>query len=66
MDVRAAAARDEHEASLAAARHRERRDELLRQLRREDSHYWTYKRLARIIGCSPELIAKIVRSTLPR
>lgn len=62
MDARAAAAREAHEAALAAAGHRERRDQLLRQLRREDAHYWTYKRLARIIDCSPELIAKIVRN----
>lgn len=64
MDSRAAAAREAHEASLAAlsaaAQHRERRDRLILQLRRDDTS-WTYERLARTIGCSPELIAKIIR-----
>jgi len=63
MDSRAAAAREAHAASLAAledaARHRERRDQLILQLRRDDPS-WTYERLASVIGCSPELVAKIV------
>ena len=65
MDARAAAAREAHEASLAAAadgaRHRARRDQLIRQLRRDDPS-WTYERLANVVGCSPELIAVIIRN----
>ena len=64
MDARAAAAREAHRASLAALstakQHRAQRDQLILQLRREGTH-WTYERLAQVLGCSPELIAKIVR-----
>ena len=53
-------------ASLAtldeAARHREQRDALVRQLRRDDPQRWSYSALARAVGCSPELIAHIVKS----
>lgn len=65
-DVRAARAREAHAASLAAVvtgnQHREVRDHLVRSLRREDPAQWTYARLAQAVGCSPELIAVIIRS----
>jgi len=38
------------------------RDQLVRQLRREDPEQWTYVALAQAVGCSPELIAVIVKS----
>lgn len=65
-DARAQQAREEHAASLAAlddaARHRQRRDELVRSLRREDPGTWSYGVLAKAVGCSPELIAVIVKA----
>lgn len=65
-DARAQQAREEHTASLAAlddaARHRHRRDELVRSLRRDDPQTWSYGALAKAVGCSPELIAVIVKS----
>lgn len=64
-DIRAAAARDHHRAAAEAGRqadqHRSQRDELVRSLRRDDPGRWTYKALSRAVGCSPELIAVIVR-----
>jgi hypothetical protein len=44
-----------------AAAHRAQRDHLVRTLRAEDPVKWTYRALARDVGCSPELIAKIVQ-----
>lgn len=69
-DARAQQAR-EHHASAAraqdqAARHREQRDELVRALRRDDPGTWSYGALARAVGCSPELIAVIVKTPTPR
>ena len=65
-DVRADQAKREHRQSRArdaeARQHREARDYLVRVLRREDPSYWTYTRLAAAIGCSPELIAHIIRT----
>lgn len=64
-DVRAQAAREAHNASQAAlelsGRHRFLRDRLVRQLRTEDPKRWTYPALAKAVGCSPELIAAIVK-----
>jgi len=64
-DARAQQAREEHAASLAtlddAARHRARRDDLVRALRRENPGTWTYGTLAKAVGCSPELIAVIIK-----
>ncbi len=69
MDVRAALARDHHQAATDAGseadQHRAQRDQLVRQLRREDPDQWTYKALAAAVGCSPELIAFIVKSSPP-
>lgn len=57
-----AAAREAHEASLVALEdsrlHRQRRNHLIRRLHDEG---WSYGRLAKQIGVSPELIAKIVQ-----
>lgn len=66
MDVRAALARDFHVAAARqaelASRDRAARDNLIRQLRREDPGKWTYDALAAAVGCSPELIAHIIRT----
>lgn len=70
-DIRAQQAREHHRKALAAleqaARHREQRDRLVRQLREADPHRWTYAALADLVGCSPELIAAIInpRRTQP-
>lgn len=65
-DARAQQAREEHAASLAsladAARHRGQRDRLVRSLRAEDPKRWSYGALAKAVGCSPELIAVIVKT----
>jgi hypothetical protein len=64
-DARAQQAREHHRALAAALagaeQHREQRNELVRQLRAEDPQRWTYPALAKAIGCSPELIAAIVK-----
>jgi AraC-like DNA-binding protein len=66
-DSRAAAARDHHRAAADAGRvadqHRRQRDRLILQLRAEDPRRWTYLALARAVGCSPELIAHVVRTS---
>lgn len=58
-------ARDRHrqanEADEVAARHRAVRDQLILQLRREDPRRWSYGAIAGAVGCSRELVAKIVR-----
>lgn len=65
-DARAVAARMHHEdaerSERQASAHRKMRDRLIRQLREEDPEHWSYPRLARAVGCSPELIAHIVRN----
>lgn len=65
-DARAQQARKHHEAATAsldkAARHRTQRDQLVRALRKEDPEQWSYSALARAVGCSPELIAHIIKS----
>ncbi len=64
-DIRAQQAREHHRASAVAddqaKRHREQRNELVRQLRRADPDRWTYAALAKAVGCGPELIAAIVK-----
>lgn len=45
--------------SRAADKLRDERDVLIRRLREEDPVEWTYDQLARQVGCSPELIARI-------
>ncbi len=66
MDARAALARQYHQASInsgeEAGQHRAQRDQLIRQLRAEDPLTWTYDALAKAVGCSPELIAYIVKN----
>ena len=70
MDIRAQQAREHHSRSLSledeAGRERELRDRLIRALRRDDPAAWTYGALARAIGCSPELIAYIVKMPAAR
>lgn len=64
-DARAQQAREHHRASAAASeladRHRELRNRLIRELRAADTERWTYRALAKAVGCSPELIAAIVK-----
>lgn len=64
-EPRAAQARRFHQESIragqAAERAREQRDRLVRALREEDPQVWSYAALAGAVGCSPELIAKIIR-----
>jgi AraC-like DNA-binding protein len=66
VDIRAQQAREHHRESGGltgqAARHREQRDRLVRQLRAEDPAAWTYPALAKAVGCSPELVAHIIRT----
>ena len=63
MDARAQAAREHHHAARheerLAAQHREQRDALVRDLYATGD--WSYKQLATAVGCTPELIAKIIR-----
>jgi hypothetical protein len=67
MDVRAQQAREHHRESAGltdqAARHRQQRDALVRQLRADDPAAWSYGALAKAVGCSPELIAYIIRTS---
>lgn len=62
MDSRAQQARQHHRASsegeALAKQHRDQRDELVRAL--YVTGEWTYTSLATAVGCSPELIAKII------
>jgi hypothetical protein len=64
-DIRAQQAREHHRASAAATaeaeQHRDLRNKLVRELRKSDPQQWTYQRLARAVGCSPELIAAIIK-----
>ena len=68
-DVRAQQAREHHRASAVALQqaeqHREQRNRLIRQLREEDPFRWTYRALATVVGCSPELIAAIAKDRVP-
>jgi hypothetical protein len=62
VDSRAQQAREHHRASAEGERlarqHREQRDELVRAL--YGTGDWSYTSLAAAVGCSPELIAKII------
>lgn len=64
-DPRAQQAREHHRAKArdeeSARLHKEQRDRLVRELRAEDPVRWTYPALAAAVGCSPELIAAIVK-----
>lgn len=64
-DIRAQQAREHHRASAEAVRiaehHRQLRNKLIRDLRDSDPHRWTYPNLAKAVGCSPELIAAIIK-----
>ena len=64
-DARSQQAREHHRAQAAAEesakRHRDQRNRLVKQLRAEDPDRWTYPALAAAVGCSPELIAAIVK-----
>ena len=64
-DARAVQAREAHrlagDAERLAAQHRAQRDRLVRQLRADDPARWSYTALAAAVGCSPELIAAIVK-----
>ena len=66
MDPKAQQAREHHrlsgDASRVGAQHRTQRDELVRQLWASQRNQWTYKKLAAAVGCSPELIATIVKA----
>lgn len=66
MEPLAQQAREHHRESAKAgdlaARHREQRDHLVRQLRAADPARWTYAALAKAVDCSPELIAYIVKT----
>jgi hypothetical protein len=65
MDSTVQQAREHHrlaaDVSRVAEQHRSQRDQLIRGLWDNDRHSWTYVKLARAVGCSPELIAKIIR-----
>jgi len=69
-DARAQQAREHHRAQTAdedsARRHREQRDRLVKQLRADDPDRWTYPALAKAVGCSPELIAAIIKGRTRR
>jgi hypothetical protein len=64
-DPRAQQAREHHrraaEALALAERHRQQRDALIRQVRKNDSETWSYSALAAAVGCSKELIAAIIK-----
>lgn len=65
MDARAQQAREHHQRSIDADvqgdRHRAARNALIRALRAEDPKRWSYKALAAAVGCSPELVAAVVK-----
>jgi ribosome-binding protein aMBF1 (putative translation factor) len=67
-DVRVAAAREQHRAAAdavaGAAQHREARDGLIRAAYADGG--WSYAALAGAVGCSPELVAAIVRGRRQR
>jgi AraC-like DNA-binding protein len=69
-DIRAQQAREAHRAaSLAdadAVQHRKTRDRLIKALRAEDPRVWTYEALAGAVGCSPELVAAIIKNRTRR
>lgn len=68
-DIRAQQARDHHQLAIRneqlAGFHRLHRNRLIRLLRAEDPARWTYAALAAVVGCSPELIAVVIKVGLP-
>ena len=66
MDPRARQAREAHrqagESESEAGQHRALRDDRVWRLRQDDPEKWTHKALAAAVGCSPELIAHILRT----
>jgi AraC-like DNA-binding protein len=64
-DARAQQAREHHrlaaDKEAEADQHREIRDRLIHELRSGDPGAWSYPALAAAVGCSPELIAHIVK-----
>lgn len=64
MDVRARQAREQHQCAENACRfakaHRQQRDQLIRELRTNDPAQWSYRELAKAVGCSKSLIKKIL------
>jgi len=67
LRLKVAQAKKLHRASISdsdrASQRRAQRDELIVQLRAEDPATWTYARLGNELGCSPELIALIMRKS---
>lgn len=64
-DVRAVRARELHEQAAEAERRaselRAERDRIIKRLRAENEKRWSYGALAKVIGCSRELIAQVVK-----
>ncbi|MBE5453470.1 hypothetical protein E3G52_000334 [Mycobacteroides abscessus] len=64
MDARAQQAREHHrlsgDASRVGAQHRDQRDALVRSLWDTEREKWTYAKLAAAVGCSAQLIQKII------
>lgn len=67
-DARAMQTREAHrlagETERRAHQYRIQRNRLVRQLRAEDPQRWTYPALAVAVGCSPELVAAIVKNRM--
>lgn len=68
-DIRAQQAREHHrhskDSERLAEQHRAARNALIRALRAEDPGRWTYPALAKAVGCTPELIAAVVKGRVP-
>lgn len=64
-DTRLRMARHAHDLSREREQHavqyRQQRDRYIREIWASDRAAWTYEKLAKAIGCSPELIAHIVK-----
>lgn len=67
-DARVQQAREHHRALTDLGKdleqHREIRNQLIRQLRAEAPDRWTYRALAKAVGCSPELVAAILQGRI--
>jgi hypothetical protein len=68
-DPRAQQAREHHRGALGAeqqaGQHRSARNALMRALRAEDPKRWTYRALAKAVGCTEELAAAIIKGRVP-
>lgn len=66
METIIVAAREHHQRAssmLGMYRHHlQKRDELIRELRASNPREWTYAKISETIGCSPELVAKIIKA----